>query len=252
MAVDIPSVLKRGYETTLSPNGVVFVGVFYLLALLSGAITIGPTRDVMAPDGAGPPGMGGMPFAGAGMRPFAPSLGLSPIVAAGLSVVLSIVSIVVTIGALRTFVTDPFGDLSGTVFSRNILWAAINMIVGGIVFGIVVAIGLVLLIVPGLFLLVSLFFWNVFVVVEDTSFIEGFRRSWELTAGNRLSLFGVGIIVALIGLFVSIVLGLPGLFLPDIVGFLLAQLGSAVVSVFTFATVAAAYNALDGGTASRL
>lgn len=252
MAVDIPTVIKRGYETTLSPNGVVFVGVFYLLALLSGAVTAGTTRQTMPPGGTSPPGMSGMPFGGAGMRPFAPSLGLSPITAAGVSVVLSIVSVVITIGALRAFVDQPKDGLSEALFTRNVLWAVINMIVGGIVFGIVVAIGFVLLIVPGVFFLVSLFFWNVFVVVEDTSFIEGFRRSWDLTAGNRLWLFGLGIIVGLIGLLISIVFGLPGVFLPDIVGFLLAQFGSAIVSVFVLATVAAAFTALNGGTASRL
>ncbi|MFB6299401.1 MAG: hypothetical protein ABEH65_04000 [Halobacteriales archaeon] len=252
MAVDIPAVLKRGYETTLSPNGVVFVGIFYVLALLSGVVTTGANRDAMPPDGMGTSGMGGMPFTGGGMQPFAPSLGLAPLVAAVLSLVLTIVSIVVTIGALRIFVEDPLGSLRTTVFTRKILWAALNTIVGGIVFGIAVGIGLLLLIVPGVFLLISLFFWNVFVVVEDTSFIEGFRRSWELTGGSRLSLFGLGVIVVLIALFVNIVFSLPGVFLPDIVGFLLAQFGSAVVSVFTVATAAAAYNGLDGGTASRL
>ena len=43
---------------------------------------------------------------------------------------------------------------------------------------------------------------------------------------------------------VSIAFGIPGVFLPRILGFLVEQVGSALVGVFLLATVAETYNRL--------
>ena len=64
--------------------------------------------------------------------------------------------------------------------------AILPLIAFGILFGIGVAIGLVLLIVPGLILLT---FWSVgapAIVVEDAGPIEAFGRSWRLVRGRCL------------------------------------------------------------------
>ncbi len=61
----------------------------------------------------------------------------------------------------------------------------------GILFGIGVAIGFILIVIPGLILLT---FWSVgapAIVVEGIGPIDAFGRSWRLVRGNAWSVFGV-------------------------------------------------------------
>jgi hypothetical protein len=80
----------------------------------------------------------------------------------------------------------------------------------GILFAIGLAIGFVLLIVPGLILLT---FWSVgapAIVVEGASPIDAFGRSWRLVRGEAWSVFGVLLLVFLIVIAVQAVLGAIG------------------------------------------
>ncbi|USZ68314.1 hypothetical protein NGM10_00900 [Halorussus salilacus] len=242
MPIDIEAVVSEGYERTVARNGLVFVGLFYVLSLLDGLLSPVPAGQSALPDPMGGPGTGPVPAEG--MQPYAPSLGLSPVVASLLSLLLAVVSIAVVLAAIRTFVSDETDEIPRENFRHNLLWAGLNLLVGGIVFGILVTIGFVFLVVPGLFLLVSLFFWQIYVAVEDQNFVEGFQSSWGLTDGNRLRLFGLGILVVAIAIVVSIGFGLPGIVLPDIPSYLIAELGSAFITVFFVATAARTYEQL--------
>jgi hypothetical protein len=84
--------------------------------------------------------------------------------------------------------------------------AILPLIAFGILFGIGVAIGLVLLIVPGLILLT---FWSVgapAIVVERVGPIEAFGRSWRLVRGEAWSVFGTLVVVWLIVIVIGFVL----------------------------------------------
>jgi hypothetical protein len=81
------------------------------------------------------------------------------------------------------------------------------LIAFGILFGIGVAIGLILIIVPGLILLT---FWSVgapAIVAEGAGPIQAFGRSWNLVRGNAWSVFGALIVALLIVIAIGIVLG---------------------------------------------
>jgi hypothetical protein len=80
------------------------------------------------------------------------------------------------------------------------------LIAFGILFGIGVAIGLVLIIVPGLILLTI---WSVgapAIVAEGAGPIEAFGRSWSLVKGNAWSVFGSLLVVLLIVIAIGVVL----------------------------------------------
>ena len=82
------------------------------------------------------------------------------------------------------------------------------MIVAGILAGIAIAIGLVLLIAPGLYLLTI---WSVIVpviVLEGKSAGESFSRSRELVRGYGWGVLGVIVLTVLLLIGVEIVLGL--------------------------------------------
>lgn len=235
MTVDIGDLVSEGFDRTVARNGLLFAAAFYALSVANSLLT----PDI--------PGQSGM-RPGSPMMPAdqGPALGLSPGVAGVLGLLLGLVSLVVTIGAVRTFVTAETEAVPTEHFTRDLGWVLLNTIVGGIVFGLAVGVGFALLIVPGLFLLVSLFFWNYFVIVENENFVDGFRLSWEVTKGERLPLFGLGVVVVLVGLVVSVVFGIPALVLPGVVGVAVNQVGAALVSVFTVATASRTYVRLTG------
>jgi len=85
------------------------------------------------------------------------------------------------------------------------LWPLLG---AGILYGIAVAIGLALLIVPGLVLITI---WAVIapaIVVEHAGAIEAFGRSRELVRGNAWAVFGVMVIAFLFVPFVVLISGL--------------------------------------------
>ena len=239
MSVDIGQAVEEGAKRTVARNGLILVAVAWVLGVLNtlfgNTITRGMMEQIPTGPGAGP---GAGPF---GQPTVGPGLGLSPGVAGLLSLVVALLLVVLTAGAVRTFVTEDTETLPGERFTHNLGWMLLNLVVGGIVFGIVVGIGFVLLIIPGLFLLVSLFFWNVFVIVEDENFVEGFSNSWALTKGNRIMLFVLGVVVVIVSAIVGVVFGIPGAFLPGIVSVAVSQIGSAFTTVFGTATLARTY-----------
>ena len=123
-------------------------------------------------------------------------------------------------------------------------WHAVLPLIGfGILFGLGVGIGLVLLIVPGLFLLTI---WSVGVpaiVVERAGVFEAFGRSHELVRGDGwtvfgaivvafLVLWGLGIVAVLLGAVIADAAG--AIILAIIVNVLAAPFAALVSSVLFF------------------
>jgi hypothetical protein len=89
------------------------------------------------------------------------------------------------------------------------------LIVAGLLAGLGIAFGLILLIVPGLFLLTI---WSLIVptiVLEGKSAGESFGRSRELVRGNGWQVFGVIVITFAVGIVASIVVSILTVWLPD-------------------------------------
>jgi hypothetical protein len=83
----------------------------------------------------------------------------------------------------------------------------LGLIVFGVVFGILVGIGLFLLIVPGLILAT---FWAVgapAIVVERAGPFDAFGRSWRLVRGDAWTVFGILVVVFVIVFLVGFILG---------------------------------------------
>ncbi|SER09901.1 hypothetical protein [Natrinema salaciae] len=225
MVFSIIDAMTDGFSRTIERNGLVFVAVFVVLALLNALVVsvgFGSAADT------------------------SPVSALVGAVSGLLSIALGLVMIATAVIALRTFASDETETIPREFRSRKIAFATLNVFVGTFVFALLVAVGSVFLLVPGLFLLVSLYYWTVFVAVEDENFVRAFRSSWTLTSGSRLRLFGLGVAVLVAGLAVNGAAALPAVLLGDAAGFVLAQLVAAVVTVYTVATTARAYDQLRG------
>ena len=71
-----------------------------------------------------------------------------------------------------------------------------------IVAGVLVGIGFVLLIIPGIFLFVSFaVVWEA-LIIEGAGPIESIKRSWRLVSGERWRVFGAGLLVMIIAIIV--------------------------------------------------
>lgn len=226
MTLRIFDALGEGVEKTLSRNGLLLVLAAYVLSAV--AVLFLPIRMD--------------PAAGTDVKPLkSPVIGDSIALGALVTLITTALSLYVAVVAYRTFVSGETDRLPTGAVGRRPLWALGNVFVGYIVFAVLVGIGLVLLLVPGFFLLVALWFFAVFVVVEDESFVDALGSSWALTSGNRLGLFLLGVLVVLITSVLGGIFAIPGEVLGDVPGLLVRQLGAAFGTVLGYATTASAY-----------
>ena len=89
----------------------------------------------------------------------------------------------------------------------------ITYLVANILMAIIMALGLCLFIIPGIYLALRLQFYAALIVEDDAGIIESLQRSWEITRGQEMSLFmlmlamiGIcilGLILLGIGIFVA-------------------------------------------------
>jgi hypothetical protein len=112
-------------------------------------------------------------------------------------------------------IRDGRADLSlQDTFGR--VWPRVWTLLGaGLLAGIGIAIGLLLLIVPGLVLLTWWALISPAVVLERRGVLEAFGRSRELVRGHGWSVFGVVILTILISFAIGIAVSLALIWLPD-------------------------------------
>lgn len=100
--------------------------------------------------------------------------------------------------AIRVFVGGHRDSIPSELYTRNAAFAVLNMIVGGIVFSIILLLGTLAFVVPGVIAYVAFAFMSVYVAVEDDNFVAAFRNSWRLTRGHWVRLFAL-LLVVMIG-----------------------------------------------------
>jgi len=148
-------------------------------------------------------------------------------------------------GALVYAVQDArdgsFDATVGEVFSR-VSPAILPLLVAGLLAGLGIAVGLVLLIVPGLFLLTI---WAVIapvIVIEKTPALEAFGRSRELVRGHGWTVFGIVIITGLLTGIASGILQAAFSFLPEFLEILIGgTIAQAIVAPFSAIALAVTY-----------
>lgn len=117
----------------------------------------------------------------------------------------------------------------------------------GILAGIGIAIGFVLILIPGLILLT---FWSVgapAIVVEGAGPIDAFGRSWQLVRGQAWSVFGVLLLVFLIVVIAQAILGAIGAAIGA-GGFIVAAIIAAAITAPVYAlAVSVLFFDLGGG-----
>ncbi len=104
------------------------------------------------------------------------------------------------------------------VAARFGLQNTVPILAAGIVFGIMFAVGVVLLIVPGIIVLVSFSWFDAVLMIERTGPMQSLGRSWRLVSGERWRIFLVGLVFFIIWVIMFGILGLIVFLLAGLLG----------------------------------
>ncbi|WP_299331833.1 hypothetical protein [Haloplanus sp.] len=239
MALHLSQAFGRGVRRSFSVSGIVAL----VLTVCYQVLFVGSFNTVVV-DGLRSRGLSG--DAGIGFL-----LPLSTEIAAVLAVSSLLLGIGIFLVAARLLARDvsALSSFSGDLFTRRIGRAFLSALVISAVLGVVIPIGLVLFLIPGLFLAVSLQFALFAAAVEDTGPIESFRRSWELASGNRWRLLALVVLFGIVG-GIGGAIGSVFSFISPAVGQLASLVINSVLVILMYGIVADSFVQLRGGSAS--
>jgi uncharacterized membrane protein len=235
MSLDIGRAFGHGIDGVATRVGGILVGAWFVVQLVSTTAM----RTMLGPMAAPQSGLQTLPDV---------ALPVDPAVGGLLFVVAWLVSLALYVVFARVAVSGRTDTIPGELYSRRLGGATAHLLVAFVLGGFLVGIGMVLLVVPGLFLAVSFAFTLFYVAVEDDGAIEAMKHSWSLASGNRLRVF-------LLLLLVGVVTGLPSTVVTvlvgsSVVGWLVSSLVGSVTYVYSVYVMADAFTQLrDGGRA---
>jgi len=238
MSLDVAAALENGFSRIPTRvAGLLFVA--YLAIGIVSSVAAETLRvaamDAQQPDAALTPTTPGV--GGSGV--LALDVGLP--VAAVLFLVQLVVAQVVGVVAIRTFVSDARRTFP-TGVSRHLPWVVLNAIIASVVVNVFIGLGTLLLVIPGIYLAVGLYFVQFEVIAAEENAIEALRTGWDLTKGERLAIFLLLLVILAIGIasaVPSLVLGFVGA--PPLLTGLVGIVLGAVANVFTVAIGSRAY-----------
>ena len=229
MSLNIGDALETAVSRTTTRAGLTLAGAFFVLQLL---VTLFTTNMSAAVQSAAPP---------AEIAPVV--LPIGALASGVLSLVAYVCIAYVGIVAIRSMVSDVTDHIPGEFLTRHVGPAFLWWFVASIVVGILVTIGFVLLVVPGIYLALGLAFTLVYVAVEDETAFTAMQSSWELASGNRWRLLATFLVPGVVYILVA---GILGVILPSttVAGWVVTGLIGAVWAVFIQALLGACYRQL--------
>lgn len=212
MSLDIPAALEDGFSRLLTRVAGLLLVAYLVIGVISTvaaqtlslAVTDALQSSFPSDAAATPttPGMGGSALALDVGLPIAVVLFLAQVVLAQ----------AVGVVGIRTFVSEARTSFPTGVTGR-LPWVVLNALVAGFIVNVLIGLGTILLVIPGIYVAVALYFVQFEVIVEERNAIDALRSGWELTKDERLGVFLLLLIIFAIGLassVPSIVLGFVG------------------------------------------
>ncbi|WP_424001327.1 hypothetical protein ACOZ4I_16070 [Haloarcula salina] len=234
MALQISAALSEAAHRLLSRTGAILLGAFLVLMLGFQAMFNTMVAVVLTDMGYEE------------VRTALPLVLDLPLAVAGAGITLGILlSAYLSIVAFRTFIAGARDSFPTGAFTRNIPLALVNLAVGGFVYSLLVFVGSLLLLIPGIFAYVVFIFMAPYIVEEDRNFVSALKASYRLTEGERLALFGlILIVVAGAGLVGGVIGFVGGLALSPASSQLLNVVIQVPVSLYVTAVMAVAFQQL--------
>jgi len=241
MSLDIPAALEDGFSRLLTRVAGYLLVAYLVIGVISTVTAQTLSTAVMDSLQSTLP-------ADAATTPTTPGVGGSALaldVGLPVAIILFVAQIVlaqiVGVVGIRTFVSEARRSFPTGVV-RNLPWIVVNALVAGFVVNVLIGIGTILLVIPGIYLAVALYFVQFEVIVEERNAIDALRAGWELTKGERLGVFLLLLVIFAIGLasaVPSIVLGFVGA--PTVAVVLVSVVVGAVAGLIGVSIGARAY-----------
>lgn len=247
MAIQINDVLQKGFRRTVSRESLGLIIVFVAFQAVNTAVMQSFNRRLFREFGATttegiPTAPFGTPGAGGGL-PFAVDLPLAPL-AGGLLLTVFVAEAISVLG-VRMFARERTVSVSTASLRNGLVIATLNGVVGGTLVTVMTGLGALFLIVPGVFIAVSLFFVRQEIAIENKNFIDALTDSWALTRGVRLKIFGLAALLSIINLLA----GSPAtvlFFVNPTIAIAVSVILGSVTTVFGLAVTTQAYTQLRG------
>ncbi|WP_158854968.1 hypothetical protein [Halorhabdus sp. CUG00001] len=159
-----------------------------------------------------------------------------PTIVAGI-ILLALLGEAINIVAIRAFADGALDGIPRDLVTRRLGVATLYGFLGGIVLLVAIGLGLLLLVIPAIFVYVGTLFFRQEIAVADKGPARAISGTWALTKGNRWLLFGVAVVLFLVGFVVPLFPGaISGTF-----GTVASVFVSSIVGVFSIATITEAY-----------
>lgn len=227
MSLSITSAVTGGLRRVANRNGLVLAVALVGVGAVWQVLFYSAVATAVAPSGAAAQA-GSLP---AVEVPLAVSVGGAVAGIVGLQYV--------TVVAMRTFVGGRSRTIPSEYYRRNVPFVVGNAVVGAFIYGLVVFVGSLLLVVPGIVAYVAFSFTLLYIATEDQNVITALRSSWNTTRGHWLRLFVLLAIVFGISLTQGVASVLARAVFTAVSGPALGQLASGVVVLpFTLVLVA--------------
>lgn len=244
MALQIGNAIRDGFERTVSRNGLLLIAIFLLFSIANTLVSQSLSLAVQeyftqfSMQAAQQPGVG---------SPDAAQTVLAVTLPLPIALILTLLTMLLAEGlrivGIRMFAPDETLPVTADQLREGLPLAVINGMVAGVIATVLTYLGLLLLVIPGVFIALSLFFVRQEIALQNKNFIDALRDSWELSGGNRLELLGLGIIIFVISLIASSPATVL-FFLSPLPALLLGTVTSAITTVFGIAVVTRAYQQL--------
>lgn len=130
------------------------------------------------------------------------------------NIISAIVSLIIQVGIIKIVLGLYDGEPLNLANLYSMSHLAPRFLGASILYGLAILVGLVLLIIPGIYLAIKLQFYSFLIVDKNAGVMDSLKKSWTLTQGAALDLFLftlaiiilniLGAIVLLVGLLVTI------------------------------------------------
>jgi hypothetical protein len=236
MSIHLGDALSEGLERTSAQNGIQIAALYALTSLLIAIFS----ADMSAASGSMQTETSS-PLLQSTQLQQEPILGLPVGIAVAGLLVVYFSQLLLYVVAVRTFFSEKQETIPREFLTHNLPMLLANLVVGFGVYILLVGIGLIMLLVPGIYIALVLSFWYFECILADRNFVEAFRESRELTNGIKVELFLLGIVLVGLALVTNLVSVAVGLVLPQLATMTISSVLGGGVSAFSVAVYTSAY-----------
>ncbi len=122
------------------------------------------------------------------------------------SIVSAILSLIIQVGIIKIVLDLHDGKPLNLANLYSMFHLAPRFIGASVLYGLMILVGLVLLIIPGIYLAIKLQFYSFLIVDKNAGVVDSLKKSWAITKGVELNLFLFTLVIVILNILGAIAL----------------------------------------------